>query len=74
MNNELFSLYWTQADGQQIKEKYLTTFEECKTAFDRLTQGPAGQMGMVKSVKLIDSLDCLIVELTRKQDRWVRTF
>ena len=74
MHSERFSLYWYQADGQQVREKYLQTFDECKEAFDRLTQGPAAQMGIVKPIKLIDGLDCLIVELTRKQDRWVRTF
>jgi|13_taG_2_1085334.scaffolds.fasta_scaffold24430_2 hypothetical protein len=71
--NPLFSIYWYDPTGQQIREKYLEPIEQCKEAFDRLTQGPAAQMGLVKSIKLTDSLDCLVIELTRERDSWVRT-
>ncbi len=71
--NPLFSIYWHDPTGQQIREKYLEPIEQCKEAFDRLTQGPAAQMGLVKSIIMTDSLDCLVVKLTRERDSWVRT-
>ena len=71
--NPLFSIYWYDPTGQQIQERYLEPIEQCKEAFERLTQGPAAQMGLVKSIKLTDSLDCLVIELTRERDSWVRT-
>ena len=69
----LFSIYWYDPTGQQIREKYLQPIDQCKEAFDRLTQGPAAQMGLIKSIKLTDHLDCLVIELTRERDSWVRT-
>jgi hypothetical protein len=72
-NDELFSIYWYDSQGTQTRERYLQPLAKCKDAFDRLTQGPAAQMGIVQSIKLTDSFDCLVIELTREHDTWVRT-
>jgi|TARA_R110002020_G_scaffold108538_2_gene251486 hypothetical protein len=70
---ELFSVYWYDPTGQQYRERYLQPIESCKEVFDQLTQGPAAILGLVKSIRVTDGLDRLVVELTKQKDQWVRT-
>ena len=71
--NELFCLYWYDETQQSHCEKYLKPLDECKPAFDRLTTGPAARMGFVTRIKVTDSLDCLVLDLSRHEGRWVDT-
>ena len=73
LDNELFSIYWRDAANEQHQEKYLQPIHQCKAAFDRLTQGPAAQLGLIKSIAIIDSLDRMVVVLSRDGDKWVRS-
>ncbi len=37
-----------------------TTEENLFSTITRLTRGPAAQMGMIKEVKIVDMMDCIV--------------
>lgn len=70
---ELFSVYWYDPQGTQHRDQYLTTLKETKHAFDRLVDGPAAKMGVIKRVVVTDALDCLVCEMTNTETGWEQT-
>ena len=73
MSGQLFSVYWYDNEGNQHRERYLQSLHRCKEAFDRLTMGPAVALGVIKQIKVTDSMDCLVLDLSRHGGRWVDT-
>ena len=71
--HQAFSVYWYDNDGNQYRERYLESLERCKEAFDRLTMGPAVALGVIQQIKITDSMDCLVLDLSRHGGRWVDT-
>lgn len=58
-----FSVYWWDAENNQHCELNLTSdFEKVKSALDRLTQGSAAIIGIVRRVIVVDPGDCINFE------------
>ena len=68
--DNLVSVFWYDVDGNQHREKYLAPIEECRDTITRLTTGPAAYLDIVRSIKVVDPLDCLIVELVKTDRGW----
>ena len=61
-SEQLLSVYWTDRDGNQYCEMKLESdLDLVRSAWERLTMGPAAQMGVIKQVLLVDSMDCTVL-------------
>ncbi len=69
MDNRV-SVFWYDIDGNQYREKYLAPIEECRDAIARLKSGPATYLDIVRSIKVVDASNCLIVEMVKTDDGW----
>ena len=58
MLNETFTTHITFATGDTHKE--ITPNEKVVDTIQRLLRGPAAAAGMIKEVKIVDSLDCIV--------------
>ena len=58
MLNETFTTHITFASGDTHKE--ITPNEKVVDTIQRLLRGPAAAAGMIKEVKIVDSLDCIV--------------
>ena len=59
MQNETFTTHITFTSGDTHKEDPITE-DKLVSTITRLLQGPAAQMGMIKEVKIVDTMDCII--------------
>ena len=59
MTNESFTPYITFISGDTHKEAPVSG-DKVETTITRLLRGPAAQMGIIKEVKLVDSMDCIV--------------
>ena len=55
---EAFATHITFASGDSHKED--TPEDKLGSTITRLLRGPAAQMGMIKEVKIVDSMDCIV--------------
>ena len=55
---EAFATHITFASGDSHKED--TPEDKLASTITRLLRGPAAQMGMIKEVKIVDSMDCIV--------------
>ncbi len=55
---ESFKVYITFPNNQVEVEEH--TEDSLPAAIMRLIQGPAAQLGMIKEVKVVDTLDCIV--------------
>jgi hypothetical protein len=60
--DSLFSLYWWDPQGNQHTELKHVDVNKIKSAWERLTCGPAAKMGVVQRVIITDALDCIAAE------------
>ena len=65
---ETFTTHITFASGDTHTEAPITG-DKLGSTITRLIQGPAAQMGMIKEVKIVDMMDC-IVFLARVPNRF----
>ena len=65
---DTFTTHITFSSGDTHKEARISA-DQLGSTITRLLQGPAAQMGMIKEVKIVDSLDC-IVFLARTPNRF----
>ena len=56
---ETFTTHITFSSGDTHKEDPITQ-DKLVSTITRLIRGPAAQMGMIKEVKIVDSLDCIV--------------
>ena len=59
MTNEIFTTHITFASGDSHKEEPITG-DKLVSTITRLVRGPAAMAGMIKEVKIVDSLDCIV--------------
>jgi len=58
MNNETFTTHITFTSGDTNKEH--TTEEKLGSTITRLLRGPAAALGIIKEVKIVDQMDCIV--------------
>ena len=56
---ENFTTHITFASGDTHKEAPITA-DKLGSTITRLLRGPAAQMGMIKEVKIVDMMDCIV--------------
>ena len=56
---ETFTTYITFTSGDSHKEQPITS-DQVESTIYRLMRGPAAMMGMIKEVKIVDELDCIV--------------
>ena len=66
-----FSVYWFSPDGEQHRDLYLGSWDECQEAVERLVRGPAARLGVVREVRVTDSMDLMLAQLKRTETGWV---
>ena len=59
MLNETFTTHITFTSGDSHKEEPITS-DKLVSTITRLVRGPAAQMGMIKEVKIVDQMDCIV--------------
>ncbi len=59
MSQELFTTHITFASGDTHKEDPIP-MSKLGSTITRLVRGPAAQMGMIKEVKIVDMMDCIV--------------
>ena len=59
MTNETFTTHITFTSGDSHKENPITADKVASTV-TRLLRGPAAAAGMIKEVKIVDQLDCIV--------------
>ena len=57
---EAFTTHITFTSGDTHKEDPITNVEELGATIGRLVYGPAAKMGIIKEVKIVDQLDCIV--------------
>lgn len=62
MSNETFTTHITFTSGDTHKEEPITV-NEIGSTITRLCEGPAAAMGIIKSAIVVDSGDCIVVEI-----------
>ncbi len=62
---ENFTTYITFTSGDTHKEH--TPESSLATTIARLVQGPAARMGMIKEVKIVDMMDCIVFLVKNNQ-------
>ncbi len=56
---ETFTTHITFTSGDSHKEDPITA-DKLVSTITRLVRGPAAQMGMIKEVKIVDQMDCIV--------------
>ena len=56
---ETFTTHITFASGDTHKEDPIPE-QKLGSTITRLLRGPAAQMGMIKEVKIVDTMDCIV--------------
>ena len=59
MPNELFTTHITFTSGDSHKEAPIGS-DKLSSTMTRLLRGPAARLGMIKEVKIVDSMDCIV--------------
>ena len=59
MLNETFTTHITFTSGDSHKEEPITA-DKLGSTISRLLQGPAAMMGIIKEVKIVDQMDCIV--------------
>ena len=59
MTNETFTTHITFTSGDSHKEDPITA-DKLASTITRLVRGPAAQLGMIKEVKIVDNMDCIV--------------
>ena len=59
MQNEIFTTHITFATGDTHKEEPITG-DKIVGTITRLLRGPAAMAGMIKEVKIVDQMDCIV--------------
>ena len=59
MLNETFTTHITFTSGDSHKEKPITG-DKLVSTITRLVRGPAAMAGMIKEVKIVDQMDCIV--------------
>ena len=57
-SGETFTTHITFTSGDTHKE--ITPEDKIKSTIRRLIGGPAAQMGIIKEVKIVDQMDCIV--------------
>ena len=58
MQNEIFTTHITFTSGDTHKET--TPAANVVSTISRLTRGPAAQMGIIREVRIVDQMDCIV--------------
>ena len=56
---ETFTTHITFSSGDTHREDPVTA-DKLGSTITRLVRGPAAQMGMIKEVKIVDMMDCIV--------------
>ena len=56
---ETFTTHITFTSGDTHKEEPVTA-DKVGSTITRLVHGPAAQMGIIKEVKIVDQMDCIV--------------
>ena len=56
---ETFTTHITFVSGDSHKEEPVTS-DKLVSTITRLTRGPAAMMGIIKEVKIVDQMDCIV--------------
>ena len=56
---ELFTTHITFISGDTHKEEPITA-DGLRSTITRLCEGPAAVMGIIKEVRIVDSMDCIV--------------
>ena len=56
---ETFTTHITFTSGDTHKEEPVTS-DKVGSTITRLVHGPAAQMGIIKEVKIVDQMDCIV--------------
>ena len=59
MQNETFTTHITFTSGDSHKEEPITG-DKLVSTITRLVRGPAAMAGMIKEVKIVDQMDCIV--------------
>ena len=59
MLNETFTTHITFTSGDSHKEEPITG-DKLVSTVTRLVRGPAAMAGMIKEVKIVDQMDCIV--------------
>ena len=59
MLNETFTTHITFTSGDSHKEEPITA-DKIESTITRLLRGPAAQMGIIKEVRIVDNMDCIV--------------
>ena len=59
MLNETFTTHITFTSGDSHKEEPITG-DKLMSTITRLVRGPAAMAGMIKEVKIVDQMDCIV--------------
>ena len=59
MQNETFTTHITFTSGDSHKEEPITG-DKLVSTITRLDRGPAAMAGMIKEVKIVDQMDCIV--------------
>ena len=59
MTNETFTTHITFTSGDSHKEAPITG-DKILSTITRLVRGPAAMAGMIKEVKIVDQMDCIV--------------
>ena len=59
MTNETFTTHITFTSGDSHKENPITA-DKVASTITRLLRGPAAMMGIIKEVKIVDQMDCIV--------------
>jgi len=59
MLNETFTTHITFTSGDSHKEEPITG-DKLVSTITRLVRGPAAMAGMIKEVKIVDQMDCIV--------------
>ena len=59
MTNETFTTHITFTSGDSHKEDPIIA-DKLASTITRLVRGPAAQLGMIKEVKIVDNMDCIV--------------
>ena len=56
---ETFTTHITFTSGDSHREDPITS-DKLVSTITRLVQGPAARLGMIKEVKIVDNMDCIV--------------
>ena len=59
MLDETFTTHITFTSGDSHKEEPITS-DKLESTITRLLRGPAAIMGIIKEVKIVDQMDCIV--------------